>query len=113
MAINTVAPQAHRDSRFRIGLVQMACSTEPEANMQKAIRGIREAAAKGAEIVCLQELFEPVFLPRRECAVIRSGGDDSWAVDEALVPWRKNFSIVIVASLFERRAQGSITIRPR
>ncbi len=43
--------------KVNIGLVQMSCSDNVADNMQKAISGIREAAAKGAQIVCLQELF--------------------------------------------------------
>ncbi|MCU1291822.1 MAG: hypothetical protein JWP08_672, partial [Bryobacterales bacterium] len=37
MGINTVAPRAHRDSRFNIGLVQNSCSTDPEENLRKAV----------------------------------------------------------------------------
>ncbi len=107
MAINTVAPQAHRDSRFRIGLVQMACSTEPEANMQKAIRGIREAAAKGAEIVCLQELFRSQYFCREENAELFNLAETiPGPSTEALSSVAKELQVSIVASLFEKRAQG-------
>ena len=40
-----------------VGLVQMSCVPEPEKNLKKAIAGIKEAAERGAQIVCLQELF--------------------------------------------------------
>ena len=59
---------ANRDNKFKIGLVQMACSTSPDANLSKAIAGIREAAAQGAEIVCLQELFRSQYFCREENA---------------------------------------------
>jgi N-carbamoylputrescine amidase len=42
-------------SRFRIGLVQMTCSDDPAENLDKAVARTREAAAAGAQIVCLQE----------------------------------------------------------
>ena len=45
------------NKKINIGLVQMSCVADVQANMQKAIAGIREAALKGANIVCLQELF--------------------------------------------------------
>ena len=69
-----------RDSKFKIGLVQMSCTQNPEENLQKAIKGIREAAAKGAEIVCLQELFRSQYFCREEKAeLFRSGRDHSGA----------------------------------
>ncbi|MFN8689092.1 MAG: nitrilase-related carbon-nitrogen hydrolase, partial [Cyclobacteriaceae bacterium] len=45
----------------RVGLVQMSCSADPEQNLQKAVTKVREAAAKGAQIVCLQELFRSLY----------------------------------------------------
>ena len=44
-----------------VGLVQMSCSASKSENMQKAIEGIRQAAAQGAQIVCLQELFTSLY----------------------------------------------------
>lgn len=44
-------------STVKVGLVQMSCVADKEANLKKAIEKIREAAAKGAQIICLQELF--------------------------------------------------------
>jgi N-carbamoylputrescine amidase len=48
-------------SKVKVGLVQMSCSNNKEANLQKAIEKIKEAAAKGAQIVCLQELFTSLY----------------------------------------------------
>src|SRR3954452_25044955 len=45
----------------QVGLVQMRCGLDPEPNLKKAIAGIREAAAKGAQIICLQELFRSQY----------------------------------------------------
>jgi len=42
-------------SKVKVGLVQMSCSGDAKSNMDKAIAGIKDAAAKGANIVCLQE----------------------------------------------------------
>ena len=47
--------------KVKVGLVQMSCSNNKEANLQKAIDKIKEVAAKGAQIVCLQELFTSLY----------------------------------------------------
>ena len=54
--MNNAAP-----SSVTLGLVQHHCVTDPEANMRKAVEGVREAAARGAQIVCLQELFRSQY----------------------------------------------------
>ena len=48
-------------SKVKVGLVQMSCTADKEQNLQKAIDKVREAAAKGAQIVCLQELFTSLY----------------------------------------------------
>ena len=52
--------------KFRIGLVQISCSLDPNENLAKAEWKIREAAAKGAQIICLQELFRSQYFCREE-----------------------------------------------
>jgi len=47
--------------KVKIGLVQMSCSVNKEENLKKAITKIKEAAAKGAQVVCLQELFTSLY----------------------------------------------------
>ena len=55
-------------TNYRVGLVQMSCSPDPDANLDKAADRVREAARAGANIVCLPELFpRAVFLPARRC----------------------------------------------
>ena len=53
-------------SKFRVGLVQMACSLDPNQNLAKAEWRIREAAGRGAQIVCVQELFRSQYFCREE-----------------------------------------------
>jgi N-carbamoylputrescine amidase len=103
----SVTPQARRDSAFTIGLVQMTCSTDPEANLQKAIEGVREAAAKGAEIICLQELFRSQYFCREENAALFELAESiPGPSTEALSAVAKELQVSIIASLFEKRAQG-------
>ena len=47
--------------QLNIGLVQMSCSADGKANLEKAIAGVKDAASKGAQIVCLQELFTSLY----------------------------------------------------
>ena len=49
------------NKKVKIGLVQMQCIANKQANIEKAIAGIHEAAAAGAQIVCLQELFASLY----------------------------------------------------
>src|ERR1700746_2496349 len=49
-----------------IGLVQMTCEPKPETNLKKAIAGINDAAKRGAQIVCLQELFRSQYFCQTE-----------------------------------------------
>ncbi|MDV3309441.1 MAG: carbon-nitrogen hydrolase [Cyclobacteriaceae bacterium] len=91
----------------KVGTVQMSCTEDVEANLNKAIQGIREAAAKGAQIVCLQELFRSLYF----CDV---EDYDNFALAEpvpgpttdVLSPLAAELNCVIVASLFEKRTQG-------
>ena len=103
----TVTPSARRDSRFKIGLVQMTCSTDSNVNLNKAIQGIREAAGRGAEIICLQELFRSQYFCREESAALFDLAETiPGPSTEALASVAKELQVSIVASLFEKRAQG-------
>jgi N-carbamoylputrescine amidase len=96
-----------RDSKFTIGLVQMSCTLNAEENLQKAIKGIREAAAKGAEIVCLQELFRSQYFCREEKAELFDLAESiPGPSTEVIGAVAKELQVSVVASLFEKRAQG-------
>src|ERR1035438_5089090 len=56
--------QSSSTGKFRVGLVQMSCAPDPNENLEKARWRIREAAAGGAQIVCLQELFRSQYFCR-------------------------------------------------
>src|SRR6266404_2126654 len=57
---------AKAPARYRVGLVQMAMSADPDANLKKAVAKISEAAAAGAQLVCLSELFRSQYFAQRE-----------------------------------------------
>jgi N-carbamoylputrescine amidase len=107
MPINAVAPRAIRDTAFKIGLVQHACSTDSTVNLERAIAGIRQAAAQGAEIVSTQELFRSQYFCREENTDLFALAETiPGPTTEALVSVARDLRVAIVASLFEKRAQG-------
>jgi N-carbamoylputrescine amidase len=95
------------ENKFRVGLVQMACTTDAAENLDHAMAKIREAAAKGAQIVCLQELFRSQYFCRVEDANLFDLAESiPGPSTDAFGPLAKELGVVIVASLFERRAAG-------
>ncbi len=91
----------------KIGLVQMSCNPTPDANLRKAIARIGEAAKKGAKIVCLQELFRSqYFCQTEDIELFKLAETIPGPSTEALGKVARQKKVVIVASLFERRAAG-------
>jgi N-carbamoylputrescine amidase len=94
-------------ARFRIGLVQMSCSISAQENLEKAVSKTREAAAQGAQIVCLQELFRSQYFCREEKAELFSLAETiPGPSTEALSAVARQADVVIIAPLFEKRATG-------
>lgn len=93
--------------KIKVGLVQMSCSSDVAENTNKAIAGIKKAAENGANIVCLQELFTSLYF----CDV---EDHDNFKLAESipgptttsLSEVAKENNVVIIASLFEKRAAG-------
>lgn len=94
-------------SKFRVGLIQMSCSAKPEENLEKAQWKIREAAGKGAQIICLPELFRSQYFCREEDAALFALAETiPGPSTDVLTRLAAELKVVIVASLFEKRAQG-------
>jgi N-carbamoylputrescine amidase len=94
-------------SKVKVGLVQMSCSRSKEENMQKAIAGIKDAAAKGAQIVCLQELFTSLyFCDVEDYDNFKLAEKIPGATTDALGQVAASLNVVVIASLFEKRTQG-------
>jgi len=94
-------------TRFHLGIVQMRCGVDPSANLERAIAGVREAAAKGAQIVCLPELFRTQYFCQREDAALFDLAEPiPGPTTERVASLARELGIVIVASLFERRTAG-------
>jgi N-carbamoylputrescine amidase len=93
--------------RFTVGLVQMKCSTTVDENLAIALKKIREAAARGAQIICLQELFRSQYFCREENPELFGLAESiPGPSSDALAALAKELGVVIVGSLFERRASG-------
>ncbi len=95
------------DAKVRIGLVQMACGKDPQANLKKAISQIRIAAARSAKIICTQELFRTEYFCREENSKFFDLAEPiPGPTTAALSKVAKEERIVIIASLFEKKAKG-------
>lgn len=92
---------------LKIGLVQQACGDDRDMNLATSIAGIREAAARGARLVLLQELHTgPYFCQTEDTRVFDRAEPIPGPSTERLGAVAKELGVVIVASLFERRAPG-------
>ncbi len=92
---------------FTIALVQMRCAPDAPTNLAKAEAAIADAARQGAEIVCLPELFlGPYFCQREDAALFDLAEPIPGPSTEALGAVAKETGLVVVGSLFERRAAG-------
>jgi N-carbamoylputrescine amidase len=93
--------------RYKVGLVQMSMGPDPEVNLGAALNHIREAAGRGAHIVCLPELFRAQYFCQREDLRLFDLAEAIPGPSTArLGELARELRISIVASLFERRAAG-------
>jgi N-carbamoylputrescine amidase len=93
--------------KYVTGLVQMSCSPSPDENLQKAVAFVEDAAQRGAEVVCLPELFRSQYFCQREDAGLFDLAETvPGPTTESLGKVAKARGVVIVAPLFERRAPG-------
>jgi N-carbamoylputrescine amidase len=93
--------------KFCVGLIQMSATPEPEDNLRRALRKLREATNSGAKIVCLPELFQTQYFCQREDAAVFDLAEPIPGPTTAkLAAAAKELKIVLIASLFEKRAPG-------
>ena len=91
----------------RVALIQMSCEPSTEANLAKAVARVREAAEAGARLICLPELFRAQYFCQREEHALFDitesiPGPSTAALSEVV----REHKLVVIASLFERRAPG-------
>ncbi|RYY54763.1 MAG: carbon-nitrogen hydrolase [Chitinophagaceae bacterium] len=94
-------------AKVKIGTVQMSCTADKQDNLDKAIVKVREAAAGGAQIICLQELFTSLyFCDTEDYEHFKLAEAIPGASTDALSDVAKELGVVIIASLFEKRTEG-------
>jgi N-carbamoylputrescine amidase len=92
---------------FKVGLVQMHCTPDPDENLRRAVQFVREAAGMGAQVVCLPELFRTqYFCQREDPALFDLAEPIPGPSTEALSAVARDAGVVVIASLFEKRARG-------
>ena len=93
--------------KFMVGLLQMSASSDPDKNLQRAIDKIQQAAARGAQVVCLPELFQTqYFCQREDSALFDLAEPVPGPTTDKLSVLARQLRIVLIASVFERRAAG-------
>lgn len=96
-----------RSRPFRVALIQMRCSTDPDDNLRRALGMLREAARKGAQVACLPELFRTqYFCQAEDPARFDLAEPIPGPTTEALAAEAREAGMVVVGSIFEKRAAG-------
>ena len=91
----------------KVGLIQMSCTADVQANKAKAIVKIKDAAKQGAQILCLQELYTSLYFCDVESYEnFKLAEPIPGKTTDELAVLAKDLNIVIIASLFEKRAEG-------
>jgi N-carbamoylputrescine amidase len=91
----------------KVGLIQMSCTADVQANKAKAIEKIKDAAKQGAQIVCLQELYTSLYFCDVEAYEnFKLAEPIPGKTTDELAVLAKELNIAIIASLFEKRAEG-------
>jgi N-carbamoylputrescine amidase len=92
---------------FRVGLVQMSMSPDPAANLDKAAARVEEAARKGAQVICLPELFRSQYFCQREDAALFDLAEPvPGPSTERLSQVARKAGVAVVVPIFEKRAPG-------
>jgi N-carbamoylputrescine amidase len=93
--------------RFTIGLIQMACAPDPAENLARALDRVAEAARRGAQVICLPELFRSqYFCQKEDIALFDLAEPVPGPTTEALARVAREHEVVVLAPVFERRAPG-------
>jgi len=94
-------------TKFKVGLVQMSMSADPRANLDKAAAKVEEAAGRGAQVICLPELFRsPYFCQVEDAALFDLAEPVPGPSTERLAQVARKAGVVIIVPIFEKRAPG-------
>src|SRR5689334_16270854 len=97
----------HNAEKFNVGLVQMSVTPDLNANLEKAVARVEEAAGLGAQVICLPELFRSQYFCQKEDAELFDLAESvPGPSTEALSRVARDRRVTVVAPIFERRATG-------
>src|SRR3569832_1368007 len=92
---------------FTVGIIQDSASSDAAATVERAVVHVREAAARGAQIICLKELFNaPYFCKSQQCERFDYAEPIPGPTTNAMQKIAKELAVVIIVPLFERQAAG-------
>ena len=92
---------------LKLGLIQMSSTDDPDANLDKALASTREAAARGAQVICLPELFRSrYFCQTEEHRFFELAESIPGPSTEAFTALAADTGVTVIVSVFERRAAG-------
>ncbi len=96
-----------RRTPFTVGIVQDAVAANPDATVEAAVAGIRDAAARGAQIICLKEMFNShYFCKRQSCERFDLAQPIPGPVTDRMQALARELEIVLIVPIFERQAAG-------
>jgi N-carbamoylputrescine amidase len=97
----------HNAEKFAVGLVQMSVTPDLDANLEKAVARVEEAARQGAQVICLPELFRSQYFCQKEDAALFDLAEPILGPStEALGRVARDRKVTVIAPIFERRATG-------
>ncbi|MDX1919654.1 MAG: carbon-nitrogen hydrolase, partial [Candidatus Caenarcaniphilales bacterium] len=92
---------------LKVALIQQSCSADPDSNLNKSIELIKKAASQGAELIVLQELHRSLYFCQKEDPALFDLAESiPGQSTEALCKVAQESKVVLVSSLFEKRAPG-------
>jgi N-carbamoylputrescine amidase len=95
------------DRDFKVGLVQMAVGADLGKNLDRTVEKVAEASAKGAQVICLQELFRsPYFCQKEDASLFDLAETVPGPSTEAMAAVARRAGVTVIVPLFERRAPG-------
>lgn len=100
-------PHTSPSAKIRIGLIQTSCSADSSKNLKKTLAAVERAARQGAQIICTQELFRSqYFCQAEDHRYFKLAETVPGPTTEAFQKLAKKHRVVVIASLFEKRAAG-------
>src|SRR5438876_11327891 len=92
---------------FRVGIIQDSASSDMKATIDASVARIREAAERGAQIICLKELFNaPYFCKSQRCERFDIAESIPGPTTDVMQKIARELEVVLVVPLFERQARG-------